>query len=140
MTLTSILTSPLKNPLEKSIPPHFTVAVASICVEEGQDATFHCEATGLPRPKLLWQRSGEQIHHGDNRFVIQYKESGRRDIASTLIVLDVVEEDSDTYVAVATNEAGEAVSEAGLVSELLWLLYPIITHFLRLTLALNLRV
>ena len=81
---------------------------------EGDETSFTCRATGLPAPTLLWKRNGEQIDLGDNRYVIQYGDDGR-DVMSTLIVVEVCQDDAGCYDVIATNDAGEASCQAELI-------------------------
>ena len=44
-----------------SVPPSLTLTPADQTVLESATATFHCNATGNPAPKIRWIRDGETV-------------------------------------------------------------------------------
>ena len=87
-------------------------------VEEGDNASFYCQASGLPTPTLLWKRNNEQIQSGDSRYVIQCQNDAADVTSSTLVVVEVREGDAGAYDVTAVNDAGQASCEAELIGTL----------------------
>ena len=47
------------------VPPSCTVRLNYQTVIEGNVATFHCDATGNPTPKITWMKDGMTVGQGD---------------------------------------------------------------------------
>ena len=86
-------------------------------VDEGNSLTFECTATGFPAPEITWLRDGVELNstsdprikfgiacdpmdvsRDDNKTVVE--------VTRNLNLTDIVDEDSGSYVCVATNIAG----------------------------------
>lgn len=67
---------------------------------------------GYPDPAVVWLR-GEEPLEESSRVKIEYEEDGHGDC--TLVLLQVVPEDSDIYTCRATNDQGEALCSAKLI-------------------------
>ena len=86
-------------------------------VDEGNSLTFECTATGIPAPEITWLRDGVELNstsdprikfgiasdampisRDDNETVLE--------VTRNLNLTDIVDEDSGSYVCMATNIAG----------------------------------
>ena len=85
-------------------------------VMTGDSALFYCKASGVPPPKILWYKSGQEVQT-DYRCVIQYGET-ESGAVSTLVVVEVEEEEGvGVYRAEAVNQHGKDVTEAVLMGK-----------------------
>ena len=48
-----------------TVPPSFTTTPRDQTVKEGDETTFHCNATGNPSPKIAWIKDGKTVAQGD---------------------------------------------------------------------------
>lgn len=83
------------------VPPLFVSTPTSIAVEENQNVTFACLARGLPLPNITWSKIG-----GSLPVKAVVTEQG------SLLLLEVLPEDSGNYSCTASNLAGEITSPA----------------------------
>ena len=86
-------------------------------VDEGNSLTFECTATGIPAPEITWLRDGVELNsisdprinfgiasrpidvsRDDNETVLE--------VTCTLTLANAVDEDSGSYVCMATSIAG----------------------------------
>lgn len=79
----------------------FVSLPTSIAVEENQNVTFTCLARGLPLPNIIWSKVG-----GSLPVEAATTEQG------SLLLLEVLPEDSGNYSCTASNLAGEITSPA----------------------------
>ena len=79
----------------------FVSLPTSIAVEENQNVTFTCLARGLPLPNITWSKVG-----GSLPVEAVITEQG------SLLLLEVLPEDSGNYSCTASNLAGEITSPA----------------------------
>ena len=79
----------------------FVSLPTSIAVEENQNVTFTCLARGLPLPNITWSKVG-----GSLPVEAVTTEQG------SLLLLEVLPEDSGNYSCTASNLAGEITSPA----------------------------
>ena len=79
-----------------SAPPSITSHVKKVTVMENENLTLHCNATGKPKPLVIWKKSGgasEETYFTD-----------------TLRIPQVNRNDSGAYECIAVNAAGETSS------------------------------
>ena len=61
-----------------SVAPSITTAPTDQTVLESGTATFHCNATGNPAPKIIWIKDGKTVGQGDTlSFEINRNDSGK---------------------------------------------------------------
>ena len=61
-----------------AVPPSFTTTPIDQTVQDGNEATFHCRATGNPTPTITWLKDGKTVGHGDNlNFNVSRNHSGK---------------------------------------------------------------
>ena len=86
-------------------------------VDEGNSLTFECTATGIPAPEITWLRDGVELNSTSDPRINFGISSGPMDVSRddnetvlevtrNLNLTDVVDEDSGSYVCVATSIAG----------------------------------
>ena len=76
-------------------PPEVVVESPSQTVIEGADVEFRCNASGLPTPRIIWERLGSNLP------------KGAVDQNGLLTIVSVGPEDAGTYVCKAINSEGE---------------------------------
>lgn len=99
-------------------PPNFVVSMETKnVVHVGDKVKLHCSATGIPKPEIVWYRSGKQIRDGDEgRFTIKYEDECDSNLCSTtLIVLDILPSFEGRFTAEAINDIGVAYTDADLI-------------------------
>ena len=67
---------------------------------------LECELGGMPHPDIKWYKDGQLILQGSR---VTYHETDER---AFLVLHDTRPLDEDDYACVATNAAGEAISNA----------------------------
>ena len=61
-----------------TVPLSFTTTPRDQTIEEGDNGTFHCKATGNPTPKIVWHKDGKTVATGDTlSFKVNRNQSGR---------------------------------------------------------------
>ncbi|XP_016121642.1 receptor-type tyrosine-protein phosphatase delta, partial [Sinocyclocheilus grahami] len=84
-------------------PPQFTRTPVDQIGVQGGVASFVCQATGDPQPKITWSRKGKKVTN--QRFEVIESEDGS---GSVLRVQPLrTPRDEAVYECVASNEAGE---------------------------------
>ena len=76
-------------------PPKVVVESASQTVMEGDDVEFRCNASGIPTPRIIWERLGSSLP------------DDAQDQNGLLTIASVGTEDAGTYVCKAVNSEGE---------------------------------
>lgn len=88
------------------VPPSFTTTIQSTTVKVGQLVRFDAKVSGTKPFDVYWLKNGKKIVSD-----IRYK-TLEEDEQYTLLVIEVVPEDSGKFECVAINNAGEARCEA----------------------------
>lgn len=89
------------------IPPSFVTTVQNTTANAGQLVRFDARINGTKPIDVYWLKDGKKISPSD----IRYK-SLEEDEVYTLLIIEVVPNDSGKYECVAMNKAGEARCEA----------------------------
>lgn len=72
----------------------------TIIVTKGQSLILECVASGMPPPKVSWEKDGTDVSgHNKTRFLL-----------TNLLIEATSEEDSGRYTCTATNGIGEGGS------------------------------
>ena len=93
----------------KDIPPEFKNLIRDTEIVEGEPATFDCQVSGYPKPKVHWEKDGKPMDEENPRMKFISEESNY-----TLLIYEVRPEDAGTYACVAINNAGKATCTAKL--------------------------
>lgn len=56
-----------------TVPPIFKSRPADQTVEDGEEASFHCSATGNPNPKITWLKDGKTLITGNTLSFVAFK-------------------------------------------------------------------
>ena len=98
------------------VVPQIINSPDNLTVVEPQDATFSCQATGRPRPDIVWIRLSdmEQLQNQSGVYRIEEWEIGDRERRSNLTILGTQPSDAGAYACVAVNEPGNAMQQATL--------------------------
>ena len=89
----------------------------SYTIDEGNSVTFECTATGIPAPEITWLRNGVELNStSDPRItfgtastpmdVSRDDNETVQEVTRDLILSSIADEDSGSYVCMATNVAG----------------------------------
>ena len=89
----------------------------SYTVDEGNSVIFECTATGIPAPEITWLKDGVELNSiSDPRITFGFasdpmdfsRDDGETVLGVTrnLTLANTVDEDSGSYVCMATNIAG----------------------------------
>lgn len=61
-----------------TVPLSFITTPRDQTIEEGDEGTFLCKATGNPAPKTMWHKDGKTVATGDTlNFTVNRNQSGR---------------------------------------------------------------
>ncbi|XP_018334860.1 titin [Agrilus planipennis] len=88
------------------VPPSFVTTIQSTTVSTGQLVRFDARVNGTKPIDVYWLKNGRKITPD-----IRYKTLEEDDL-NTLLIIEVVPEDSGKYECVAVNDSGEARCEA----------------------------
>ena len=104
----------------RDAPPEFRVQMHDITISVGEPATFDCQIFGHPKPEVYWTKDGRRI--GENpRWKLIVEENH-----CTMLIFEVLTEDSGLYECVVVNKMGKATCSARLnVSGMLFVIKPI---------------
>ncbi|MEE6467486.1 hypothetical protein FKM82_007266 [Ascaphus truei] len=91
--------------------PYFILKPASIRVNLGEDANFHCRVQGNPSPSVNWEKDGKQLGTASDSNRIRIKADGE---SSALKIHCIRFSDSGTYVCRAENPVGHTTASASL--------------------------
>ena len=71
---------------------------------EGDSASFTCQATGEPVPTISWYFNGNPVNQANTmKYTISMMPSNTTTISSTLTIMNVQSSDVGTYTCNATN-------------------------------------
>ncbi|KAH8362989.1 hypothetical protein KR084_004149 [Drosophila pseudotakahashii] len=110
-----INTSPMKKQvgcIDVQVPPDIIneESSADLAVQEGEDATLTCKATGNPQPRVIWRRE-------DGEMILIRKASSRELMkvesynGSSLRLLRLERRQMGAYLCIASNDVPPAVSK-----------------------------
>uniref|UniRef100_A0A1A9Z6V7 Ig-like domain-containing protein n=1 Tax=Glossina pallidipes TaxID=7398 RepID=A0A1A9Z6V7_GLOPL len=110
-----INTSPMKKQIgciDVQVPPDIIneESSADMAVQEGEDATLTCKATGNPQPRVTWRREDGEM--------ILLRKSGSRELmrvesflGSSLKLMRLERRQMGAYLCIASNDVPPAVSK-----------------------------
>ncbi|EDV95012.1 lachesin [Drosophila grimshawi] len=110
-----INTSPMKKQvgcIDVQVPPDIINedSSADLAVQEGEDATLTCKATGNPQPRVIWRREDGEM--------ILIRKPGSRELmkvetynGSSLRLLRLERRQMGAYLCIASNDVPPAVSK-----------------------------
>ncbi|KAH8312012.1 hypothetical protein KR044_009033, partial [Drosophila immigrans] len=110
-----INTSPMKKQvgcIDVQVPPDIIneESSADLAVQEGEDATLTCKATGNPQPRVIWRREDGEM--------ILIRKPGSRELmkvetynGSSLRLLRLERRQMGAYLCIASNDVPPAVSK-----------------------------
>ncbi|XP_061539337.1 LOW QUALITY PROTEIN: hemicentin-1 [Phycodurus eques] len=87
--------------LEVHVPPSILDGRTNVTVTVNVQTTLSCEASGIPKPSVIWLKNGRGINTDQNQNMYRLLSSG------SLIVIAPTVEDTALYECVVSNEAGE---------------------------------
>ena len=100
-------------------PPTITTAPEHHTVVRSENATFSCQATGIPTPTISWwkEESGIlfEIVQMEGTTVIEEEEDEAGSRHSTLTILSTQISDAGMYVCIAENVVGTDTATAELI-------------------------
>ncbi|XP_034484471.1 lachesin [Drosophila innubila] len=110
-----INTSPMKKQvgcIDVQVPPDIIneESSADLAVQEGEDATLTCKATGNPQPRVIWRREdGEMIliRKSNSRELIKVETYN----GSSLRLIRLERRQMGAYLCIASNDVPPAVSK-----------------------------
>ncbi|XP_036354448.1 hemicentin-1-like isoform X2 [Octopus sinensis] len=92
--------------LQVGSKPTFTQRPIDMTAEIEKNVSIPCEATGLPKPTILWTRTDDQPVSFDGRF--------RHSPSGSIFIIGAIVEDQGMYTCSAQNQFGLAESSASL--------------------------
>ena len=87
-----------------SVPPSIVLSSHRLMVEEKQNVTIACTATGQPKPKITWSKSVNKLPKDRNKVV-----------NGALTIYNAVKKDGGTYICKADNILSSASDTAQLM-------------------------
>ncbi|XP_061680955.1 hemicentin-1 isoform X2 [Syngnathoides biaculeatus] len=87
--------------LEVHVPPSILDGRSNVTVTVNVQTTLACEASGIPKPSVIWLKNGRAINTDQNQNMYRLLSSG------SLVVIAPTVEDTALYECVVSNEAGE---------------------------------
>jgi hypothetical protein len=105
------LLSNLKHaPMCTESPPQFVEQLSDVRVIDGQEVMLFCIVNGQPMPTVSWFHNNQNIDSNDE-YVFTYD---RRTGHAYLVILDCLQDDEGLFQCIATNSAGQAVTQCNL--------------------------
>ncbi|KAK1804810.1 hypothetical protein P4O66_003652 [Electrophorus voltai] len=87
--------------LQVYVPPSIAEGPTNVTVMVNVQTTLSCEATGIPKPSVIWTKDTHPLHTDQNQNMYRLLSSG------SLIVIAPTVEDTALYECVVSNEAGQ---------------------------------
>nr|XP_033797641.1 myopalladin isoform X2 [Geotrypetes seraphini]XP_033797642.1 myopalladin isoform X2 [Geotrypetes seraphini]XP_033797643.1 myopalladin isoform X2 [Geotrypetes seraphini]XP_033797644.1 myopalladin isoform X2 [Geotrypetes seraphini]XP_033797645.1 myopalladin isoform X2 [Geotrypetes seraphini] len=96
--------------------PVFTKMLQDLTASESQLVVFECRVKGAPSPKVEWYREGTLIEDSPDFRILQKKPRSMAEPEEicTLVITEVLSEDSGTFTCTASNKYGTVSSTARL--------------------------
>ena len=94
-----------------SVTPSINVEVMDETQDEGESASFTCQATGQPVPTIRWYFNEAQVDVAITmKYTVSENTVNTNSINSTLTIMDVESSDVGTYTCNATNVVSSTTS------------------------------
>ena len=93
------------------VAPMINSEVMDETQNEGDTASFSCQATGEPVPTISWYFNGNLLVNG-TEYIISIMSLNTTTISSTLTIMNVQSSDVGTYTCNATNVISSDTSSA----------------------------
>ncbi|XP_061153333.1 hemicentin-1 isoform X4 [Syngnathus typhle] len=87
--------------LEVYVPPSILDGRTNVTVTVNVQTTLACEASGIPKPSVVWMKNGQELNTDQNQNMYRLLSSG------SLVVIAPTVEDTALYGCFVSNEAGE---------------------------------
>ncbi|XP_035996829.1 hemicentin-1 isoform X1 [Fundulus heteroclitus] len=87
--------------LQVYVAPSIANSRTNVTVLVNVETTLPCEAAGIPKPTIMWQKNGRTISTEQNQNMYRLLSSG------SLVIIAPTVEDTAEYKCVVSNEAGE---------------------------------
>ncbi|XP_039591708.1 hemicentin-1 isoform X2 [Polypterus senegalus] len=87
--------------LQIFVPPSIVVSPTDVTATVNIQITLPCEATGFPKPDVVWKKNGRVLNTDHNQNMYRVLSSG------SLVVIAATVEDSAIYECVVSNDAGK---------------------------------
>jgi titin len=90
--------------------PKFMLPLQNCEAYDGEEVILTCTVTGRPKPEVHWYHNDKNIDKSED-FVISYQaDNGKCDC----VIVECLPDDQGTFKCIATNEAGQAVTQGSL--------------------------
>ncbi|XP_065208503.1 neuroglian-like [Planococcus citri] len=91
--------------LKVLVEPRFVKKPESVTIDEQETVEFHCQATGIPQPEIIWTHNGKPLSEAPS--------NPRRSISDNSIVIEGLwKNDTGNYGCNATNSVGYVYQDA----------------------------
>ncbi|XP_004688211.1 PREDICTED: hemicentin-1 [Condylura cristata] len=87
--------------LQVHVVPSIALGPTNITVTVNVQTTLGCEATGIPKPSIIWRKNGQLLNVDQNQNSYRLLSSG------SLVIISPSVDDTATYECSVTNDAGE---------------------------------
>ncbi|KAM3606622.1 uncharacterized protein V6R79_019837 [Siganus canaliculatus] len=97
--------------------PVFTKSLQDLLASESQLVVLECRVKGVPSPRVEWYREGKIIEDSPEFRILQKKPRSPADLEEicTLVIAEVLPEDSGMFTCTARNKYGTVSSTASLM-------------------------
>nr|XP_014344645.1 PREDICTED: hemicentin-1 [Latimeria chalumnae] len=87
--------------LQVYVPPSIAPGPTNITITVNVQTTLACEATGIPKPAIIWKKNGRFLNTDQNQNMYRLLSSG------SLVVISPTVDDTAVYECTVSNDAGE---------------------------------